>query len=210
MTITNGYLTIDEAVEYVGQSDVRDTAMLEDVVTAASRLIDRHCDRHFYQATATARIFDSPDGYSLTFGPFNDLVSVTSVKTDDNEDGSYETTRSATTYQLHPVGATTRGPAAWPYTSLHMLGGATLPTPTITGRVGLIEITGTWGWPTAPPPEVKQACRLIVAEMAKLKDAPLGIAGGDVMGVAYVGRRLPARAVDLLAPFRHPLNFGLA
>jgi hypothetical protein len=210
LSITNGYLTAEEAREYVGQNDSRAIEILEDVVTASSRLVDRHCGRHFYQVTATARIFDSADGYSLTFGPFNDLVSVTTVKTDDNEDGSYETTRSASTYQLHPVGATTKAPAAWPYTSLHMLGGASLPVIGTTGRHGLIEITGTWGWPTAVPPEVKAATRIIVAEVFKLKDAPLGVAGFGEMGVSYVGRRMPARALDLLAPFRHPLNFGMA
>lgn len=206
MTITNGYLTIDEAVEYVGQVDTRDKAELEDIVTAASRLIDRHCGRHFYQQSATARKFDTIDGSCVWFGPFNDLYSVTSVKSDDNEDGTFETTHSASTYQLHPVNQT--APAVWPYTSLHMLSGASLPTPGATGRIGLIEVTGTWGW-AAVPPEVKSACRIIVAELAKLKDAPLGAAGFGEMGVSYVSRRLPARAVDLLAPFLHPQNFGL-
>lgn len=212
MSITNGYLTEEEARTYIGRNDAKDPALLEDIVTAASRLIDRHCGRHFFQQTATARIFDSPDGYCVTFGPFNDLVSVTTLKTDADGSGSYETTVSSSDYQLLPVGATTMGPVAQPYTSLRMLGSATLPTPWefSSGRHGLIEITGTWGWPTAVPTEVKAACRIIVAEVAKLQDAPLGIAGGDAMGVAYVGRRLPARAVDLLAPFRHPLNMGLA
>lgn len=208
MSITNGYLTIDEATEYVGRSDVRDPADLEDVVTAASRLIDRHCGRHFYQVAATARIFDSDDSYCVNFGPFNDLVSLTSVKTDDNEDGVYETTRSATTYQLHPVGASTMAPAVWPYTSLRMLGGQTLPYLSTTGRRGLIEITGTWGWP-AVPPEVKQACRIIVAEVNKLRDAPLGSYSGPMDTASFVRNNFPPRARDLLSPFRQTMNIGV-
>lgn len=209
MTITNGYLTEAEARDYVGAVDARNPEFLEDVVTAASRLIDRHCGRHFYQVTATARVFDSADGYTVQFGPFNDLASVTSVKTDDNEDGTFETTRSATTYQLHPVNASTAAPAVWPYTSLVMLSGNTLPTGSWTGRRGLVEITGTWGW-SAVPPEVKQAARLIVAEIAKMKDAPLGTFAGPMDTANFVRNQMPPRARDLLAPFRHPLNFGLA
>lgn len=209
MSLTNAYLTEAEARDWAMRNETKPTDILEEVVNSASRLIDRHCGRHFYQVTATARIFDSEDGYCIHFGPFNDLVSVTTVKTDDNEDGTYETTRSATTYQLHPVGASTMGPAVWPYTSLHMLGGQTLPWLSTTGRRGLVEITGTWGWP-AVPPEVKQACKLIASEMLKMQEAPLGVAGGDFSGVSFVRNQLPPRARDLLAPFRHPLNMGIA
>lgn len=211
MAVTNGYLTEEEARAYVGRNDSKDPALLEDIVTAASRLIDRHCGRHFYQQAATARIFDSRDRHCVEFGPFNDLVSVTTLKYDSTGDGTYDTTVSASNYQLHPVGATTKGPQAEPYTSVVILNGLDFPVPSefSTGRVGLIEVTGTWGWPSVPL-EVKQAARIIVAEVAKLQDAPLGTYAGPMDSVAYVRNNLPPRARDLLAPFRHPLNFGLA
>lgn len=211
MTITNGYLTTSEAVEFVGRNDARDTELIDDIVTSVSRLIDRHCGRHFYQQAATARIFDSWNGYTVEFGPFNDLVSVSSFKYDDNDDGVYEVTLAASRYQLLPVGANTAAPVAKPYTSVQLLGSSgDLPTPYdfTSGRQGLIEITGTWGWPSVPP-EVKQSARLLVNEVVKLQDAPLGIAGGD-MGVAYVGRKMPGRVLDLLSPFRLQSNAGIA
>ena len=48
MAIVNGYLTIDEAVSYIGVNETRDTTELEDVVTSVSRLIDRYCGRQFF------------------------------------------------------------------------------------------------------------------------------------------------------------------
>lgn len=212
MTITNGYLTTEEARTYVGLNQSANTEdVLDDVVTSVSRLIDRHTGRHFYQQTATARTFDTEDGYCVKFGPFNDLVSVTTVKVDANEDGAFETTLSGSAFQLLNLQGKVppSAPVQWPSEQLVMLGGQTLPYLSTTGRRGLIEITGTWGWP-AVPAEVKQACRIIVAEVFKLKEAPLGVAGFNEFGSLRVGSRLPARAVDLLAPYRHPLNFGIS
>jgi len=145
-----------------------------------------------------------------TLGPFNDLVSVSAFAYDNNDDGTFESTLTASQYQLiDPVQG--QAPATWPYTQVTVLAlGAVLPiAPAASGRTGLIRITGTWGWP-AVPIEVKQATRILVAEMAKLQDAPIGVAGFGEFGVVRLGRQLPARAMQLLQPFRHPQNVGLA
>lgn len=211
MTITNGYLTTTELQDYVGRNEARDTAELEDVITSASRLIDRFCGRHFWQATATTRKFDSPDGYNVQFGPYNDLVSATTVAYDTNDDGTYDATLTATEYQLLPADAATRGPLAEPYTALRLLSlsAAFQTAPAPSGRTGLISITGTWGWPSVPP-EVKQACRIMGAELYKMADSPMGAIGMGEFGIMRVSSTLPARARQLLQPFRHPLNFGAA
>jgi hypothetical protein len=211
MAIVNGYVTLAEAVEYIGRSEARDSAELEDVITSASRLIDRFCGRHFWQATATTRKFDSPDGYRILFGPYNDVVSVTSVASDSNDDGTYDATLTATEYQLTPADAATRGPVAEPFTGLQLLNiSQAFPlAPAASGRTGLISITGNYGWP-AVPPEVKQACRILSAELYKMADSPMGAIGMGEFGVMRVSSTLPPRARQLLMPFRHPLNFGAA
>jgi hypothetical protein len=210
MAVVNGYLTTSEAQSYIGMSAGTDTAELDDVVTSVSRMIDRFCGRHFYQATATQKFFDSEDSESIDFGPYGDLVTATAVAYDDNDDGTYESTLSATDYQLTPQGATTRGPVSEPFTGLRVLSGISLPlAPAASGRTGLVRITGTWGWP-AVPTEVKQAARILVAEVFKLSDAPLGVAGFGEFGVVRVQRQMPARAIQLLQPYRHPSNVGFA
>lgn len=210
MTVTNGYLTAQEAATYIGRQFPDGSGILDDAITAVSRMIDRHCGRHFYTVTAT-RYFDTDCADELELGPYNDLVSVTTLKSDADGDGVYETTHTSDTYQLCPVGATSRAPYAEPYTEIELLSSATLfPLYSATGREKPIQIVGSWGWPTAVPVEVKQAARILIAEMAALQHAPLGLAGSPEFGLSRVPSRMPARAADLLAPLVHPDHVGIA
>lgn len=208
MTITAGYLTQDEALTYVKAANTS-SEFVEDCVNTASRWIDQHCSRHFYQdgtvGTPVARTFQVDDLRCLRFGPHNDLTSISTLKTDSTGDGTYETTISASSYELGPLNAAARNE---PYLTLRLFAGTEFPTST-TGRSDLIQVTGVWGWP-AVPPQVKSACRILVAEMVKLQDAPLGFAGGMEMGTAYVGSMAVKKAQMMLAPLRHPDGFGIA
>lgn len=206
MTITNGYLTTKEAEAYIGRQFADGSGVLDDIITAASRMVDRHCSRHFYTVTAT-RYFDAHGCSTLTLGAFNDLVSVTTMKSDDNDDGTYETTHTA--YQLLPKGAAGWAPDGQPYTSLRLLNSVTFPSCPSSGREGLIEIAGSWGWP-AVAVDVKQATRVIVAELAKLQDAPLGMLGSAEFGMSRIPPQKQRHVRDLLAPFVHPLSWGIA
>jgi hypothetical protein len=206
MTITNGYLTQAEALAYVGQNLVQDTSLLDDVVTSSSRMIDRYCGREFFQTTEARTFATSDDIYTLGFGSFNDLVSVTTLKTDPTGAGVYSTTIGATSFQLLPYNAPQ---ASEPYTDLQLLGGVQWPVPTFNMRQNTVEITGVWGWPSVPL-DVKQACRIIVAEISKMQESPLGVAGFGEFGVMRVSKTMPPRAMQLLAPYRHGRNFGIA
>ena len=208
MTITNGYITSAEAQAYTGVNLAGSTALLDDVVTASSRLIDEYCGRHFYSETSI-RYFDTDDSQVLTLGAFNDLTSATSITEDRAGDGTYSTTYTASEYQLGPVGAATRAPIAEPFSELRLLDNVTFSVVVPTGRRGLIKINGTWGWP-AVPVEVKQACRIIVAEVMKLESAPLGIVGFADFGVTRVSKSMSPRAIQMLSPYRHGGNFGIA
>lgn len=212
MAVTNGYLTPSEASAYIGRQYADADGILDDVITAVSRMIDRHCGRHFYTVSAT-RYFDTTSETRLELGPWNDLVSVTTLKSDPTGDGVYDITHSSTYYQLQPVGATAMAPYAQPYTSIELLTGATdfpLAGSTTTGRQGLIQIAGSFGWPTSVPIEVKQAARVLCAEMAKVQDAPLGLVGSPEFGMSRVPGYMPRHARDLLAPFVHPDFVGIA
>jgi hypothetical protein len=221
MAVTNGYLTPSEASAYIGRQYADADGILDDVITAVSRMSDRHCGRHFYTVSAT-RYFDTTSETRLELGPWNDIVSITPLKSDPTGDGVYDITHSSTYYQLRPVGATSMAPYAQPYTSIELLTGATdfplagrsragasLGSVT-TGRQGLIQIAGSWGWPTSVPIEVKQAARILCAEMAKVQDAPLGLVGSPEFGMSRVPGYMPRHARDLLAPFVHPDYVGIA
>jgi hypothetical protein len=203
VTITNGYLTTDEARQYAGLSYDADTELLDDVVTAVSRAIDQACQRHFWQTSAgTARYFESPMSATLHLGAFCDLVTVTEVKVDRDGDGTYEETITASDYALGPANPSA-APEQRPYTQLTLLNSVLFPVPggsAGTGRVALTRITGTWGWP-AVPAAVKQACRIQVARIVKRQESPMGVAGFGEFGVVRL-TKLDPDVDSMLQPYK--------
>lgn len=186
MTIANGYLTTDEAREYAGLSDLANTELLDDVVTAVSRLIDQACQRTFWQTPAdTARLFPTTSSNVLEFGAFNDAADITEVAVDRDGDGVFEEVISATDYVLEPV-ERSAAPETRPITSVRLLNNACWPG-VGGGRTHLIQLTGTWGWPDVPA-MVKQACRLQTARVLKRQESSLGVAGFGEFGVIRVSR----------------------
>ena len=87
-------------------SDARLLALLEDV----SRWIDGHCNRHFY-VLETTRTFNG-GGLELLVP---DLISITSLKTDENRDRVYELTWAGGDYLLYPLNAEPQQPWGRPY-----------------------------------------------------------------------------------------------
>lgn len=188
MTITNGYLTLDEAQDYIGQPSGATNPQLEDVVESVSRLIDGYCQRHFWQTDAgTTRLFTAVDLYVIQLGAFNDLVSASAV----TENGA-----AVTGYRLEP--RNTAGPETRPFTSIRRTVGYWQMSEA--DDLWEVAVTGVWGWPTVPA-AVKQACRLQVARVFKRADSPLGVAGFGEFGVVRV-TQLDPDVKALLAPYR--------
>lgn len=200
MAIVKGYATLDELIDWNGGDQIQDELKLENAITATSRGIDNHCQRHFWQDVAAARYFDTDDAYMLKLGAFNDLVSITTLKTDENADGVFETTWAATDYQRLPLNLGA-APEAKPSRKIKAISGRTFPSPSCTGREGLIEIVGTWGW-AAVPQNVFQACLIHASRIFKRKDSPEGVAGWGDFGAIRVGKTDPD-VLDLLQPYRH-------
>lgn len=177
MTIENGYCTLEEIRAWVGiadATDVADDSRLELAVEAVSRRIDQYCERRFYKATET-RVFTPEDDGTLAF--VTDLVSATTVRTDDDGDGTFETTWDASWYRLEPRNAAVDGK---PYTRI-------VVAPRATRRFWRnveIEIAGAFGVPDNCPwlKIVKQATLIQVHRMLKRKDSPFGVAGSGELG----------------------------
>lgn len=168
---------------------------------AASRWAEQWCERHFWRtASSEVRTFEPGDLYCLRLPEFNDLVSVTTLKTDASGDGTYETTWTTGDYQLQPVNPGA-APETKPYTRIRAVGSQLFPwiVSGILARRDLIQITGVFGWP-AVPSAVKQACGLMAAELFRRKDAPLGTAGEGEFLIPTTSQTQQAKA--LLAPYR--------
>lgn len=196
MAVVNGYCTLADLQSWNTATQTGHVAMLETAIEASSRWIDQFCQRHFWQASATARTFPSPT--DLRTLRIDDLAAITSLKTDEAGDGTFETTWSATDYELLPLNPAA-SPEARPWTTVRSTGRC-FPTPTCTGRVARVEITGTWGWP-AVPVDVKQACLMLAARVFIRKESPVGVAGFGEFGAIRV-RNADPDVMALVEPYR--------
>lgn len=178
MAPTNGYCTTAELKArlwpYGVTPDAYDDTIFDQVVTAVSRWIDRFCGRRFYtSAEDETRYFTAVDASELLGG---DLVSVTSLATDEDGDRTYERTWAATDYDLLPANASLEGLPYW------MIG--VTPNGNYVFPVNLrkaVKIVGKWGFSSCPA-DVKEACLLQCERIYKRKDAPFGVVGSPEAG----------------------------
>lgn len=198
MSVANGYCTLAELQSWNTATETGDIATLEAAIEASSHWIDQWCQRHFWQTTPTNRTFPSPT--DLRTLRIDDLAAITSLKTDEAGDGTFEITWSAADYELLPLNPSA-APEARPWTTVRATGtGRWFPVPTCTGRTARVEITGTWGWP-AIPRDVNQACILQAARLFIRKESPQGVAGWGEFGAIRVRNTDPDVAA-LLEPYR--------
>ena len=174
MTIVNGYCTLAEARTWLGfkTSDTTDDdALIEAIVEEVSRWIDNKCQRRFYKNTvAETRYYTARDEYIVET---DDIVSLTSLKTDDDGDGTFETTWSTDNYVLWPFNGEE------PYRRIEVnRGSMTYLFPRVKKGV---QAVGIFGWSSVPS-TIKRACIMQTARIFKRQDAIFGVAGSTAMG----------------------------
>jgi hypothetical protein len=149
--------------------------MLETALEAVCRAIDDYTGRRFYSTTGT-RYYTAEDSQCL---PIDDLLAVSTLKTDEDGDGTYETTWSSTCYYLQPDNASHFGQPFW---ELAVANNSSVVFPTDVKRG--VEINGTWGYnqTTAVPAPVRKATLFQAARDFRAIEAPLGTAGGPEFG----------------------------
>lgn len=193
MAISQGYTTLASVKAILRITDSVDDALLEECIESASRQIDTHCERIFTFGTAT-RVYAPNDSFVTEI---DDLISLTSLKTSSDADGVYDTTWSTSDYQLEPLNGLVGGMKA-PYTHIRAVGDFTFSD---VGGEATVQVTGVFGYGTAIPTDIKQACNLLAIRQFKRYDSPLGVAGFGDIGVVRVSRVDPD--IDaLLAPYR--------
>jgi hypothetical protein len=199
---TNGYCTLDQVRSHLGYktTETSNNAGIDAAIDAASRLIDAHCGRRFWQdGTVVTREFWA---YSPRCVEVDDISTTTGlvVKIDDDGDGTFETTLTITTdFFLIPANAADRVPV-WPYEEVWLADNYSFPRLS-NGRPG-VQVTAKFGWP-AVPDDVEFACIIQAAQLFKAKEA---IFGAIALGES-ASRLIPAidrQALALLADYRKP------
>jgi len=187
LSITNGYATLNQLKVWVGvgTADAVDDTMFEMAIESASRMVDDDCDRVFYASgTAVARVFAPSDHY---VAHIDDAIAITSIQTDEDEDGVYETTWATTDYQTEPLNGVVGG-QAWPITRLRAIGTKRFDDD---DAQATLKVTGQWGFGTATPIAITQATLILASRIYKRADSPLGVAGFGDMGAMRVTRNDP-------------------
>lgn len=201
MAITNGYATLAEvkAALRIPSADTMDDALIETAIEAASRDIDAHTERNFYNAGTAARLYVPTDSF-LT--EIDDAVSVSKVES--SSDGTIFDIdwNMASDVQLEPLNGITGG-LAQPYTRLRAIGSYLFPVwdiKNVNAQQATVRVTAVWGWATVPR-AIKQATILYAARQFKRYDSPLGVAGFGDLGAINI-TRIDPDVLQLIGPFR--------
>lgn len=196
--VGSDYATLAELKTQLTITDAADDASLTAALTESSRAIDEHCGRHFDVPSAVSvRVFEPNDDTSLEV---DDIATTTGlvVRTDDNDDGAFETTWAISTdFIVAPHNAITDG---LPVTRLTGVGSRGFPIGTMRPTV---QVTAQFGW-VAVPAQVKRATLIMAARLFRRRNTPEGVAGGSDFGVVRISRWEDPDVVRLLAPFVRP------
>jgi hypothetical protein len=138
------YATLAQFKAAVGITDSTDDAALQNVLDATDTLIDLYCDRKTGFGTATETRYYTAEAYDYVLT--DDLVSVTTLTTDDLENGTYSTTWTANTdFQLTPKNYALDG---LPYTGISRSNAFTKNFPK--GIFLGVKVVGVFGFPALP------------------------------------------------------------
>jgi hypothetical protein len=185
------YTTVSEVKTYLHISGAGDDALLGDLVTRASRIIDQHCGRWFYADTQT-RSYDAVGshitGRLLLLDA--DLLALTTLV---NGDG---TTIDNDDVILRPIN--------WPpYFGIALRTSSNLRWAYTDDPEGAISVTGSWGYSQTPPEPVAHAAVRLAAWLYRQRDTGVDSAQVEVTerGVSIAPARLPRDVLELIAPY---------
>ena len=159
---------------------------IDAAILASDASIDQYCGRTFEAASSTRAY--QPTSAFLVY--CDDLTSKTiTLRTDDDDDGIYETTLTANTDYIvfgntSPYRLIKNVNGGWP---LSYYGRPT------------VQVQGTFGYAAAVPNTVKQASLLLSSRLYQRKASPLGFQAGVVseLGPVRISRNDPDVAAML-------------
>jgi hypothetical protein len=197
------YCQVGDLAHALGIGDVADDPEMELAVEAASRAIDQHCDRFFYQVGTEVdpAVFYFTAGVPRTVR-IDDAVTIDEVAVDQDGSGTFAT--AVTGFVAAPYNPQ----AGWPYTSVELPGQASHLFPL--HRRG-VRVTGVFGWPSVPAQVTEAAVMQSARWLKRVKEAPFGVAGMpsfDGAGIRLMNRLDPDVELMLSALRRNPILVG--
>lgn len=164
------YATVAEARGWLSIDDSYDDDTISLALASAEDAVTEHCGWRFDSVSATY-VFQASATNLLDLGALPLASSTITLRTDDDDDGVYETLWASTDYQLEPLnGIGPDGLPGWPYTCVR---GIARSFPVLaSGRPG-VQIAGTFGW-SAVRDNVKLATVITTGWLWASKSSPTG------------------------------------
>ena len=194
-------ITDAQAKDWLNITDAEDDATVALLAAAVSNQVRAYCGRSFNSEAAqvaSARYFRPLDAWTVAI---DDAYEITTVATDNGDDGTYSTTWSSSDWyglpanRQNPYGSSDR----WPYTSIRAVESREFPY----AQRPSVKVTAKWGWSDSSvndlPDDVTLACRMLLQEMNKARDGGYDTFTTD-SGFTQIRRNLVVR--DLLQPYR--------
>jgi hypothetical protein len=191
MAITNGYCSLADVKAAARITDSIDDTLLELSIESASREIDSYTERVFYSTggTPVARVYIPQDIYLVET---DDIVSVTTVKSDSAGDGTFDVTWTVSDFQLEPLNGRAGG-IDTPATRIRAIGDYLWPVyepRNVNSNQASVQVTGVFGFATVPT-AVRQATILSALRQYKRYESPTGVLGFSDIGAVRVGQARP-------------------
>jgi hypothetical protein len=201
MAMTNPYASLNDVKAAARITDTIDDGLLEIAIESSSRDIDAYTERVFYStgATAVARVYIPQDIYLVET---DDIISVTTLKSDSTGNGTFDVTWAASDYQLEPLNGRAGG-IDTPATRIRAIGDYLWPVyepRNVNSNQASVQVTGRFGFASIPS-AIKQATILASLRAYKRYESPTGVLGFSDMGVVRVGR-LDPDVERLIQPYR--------
>jgi len=195
------YATVDELRSFIADGSTGSDTELALAIEAASRSVDRICNRQFGMTDApqTRTYAAQYDHITSAFGParcwggphrrwvieIDDLMTVDGLVVQTN-DGA-----TITDYLPAPVNAVLGGR---PWTKLLLGQGVSIPPG------AQVVVTGTFGW-SAVPDTIKLATLIQASRLFARRHAPFGIAGDPQVGQMRLLERLDVDLATSVQPY---------
>lgn len=176
-------------------TDTSDDGVIEILIEAASRYLDRETGDIFYLGSADETRYYTPKGSNRKIR-FDSLGSFTSISVDSTGSGDYSALQ-ATDYNLMPPNAAAKG---LPYTGAEI---AVLSTSYFSTFRNSTKLVGKFGWP-AVPKDIKEACLSIAQNLNGARSGQSS--GGNVTitaaGIVIRPQDVPAFAQKVIEHYR--------
>jgi hypothetical protein len=185
-------ITVADLKAHLSIGGPQHDAVVMNAVNAVNQSVVQYCGRDFDDAGGvSARVFKPRTRCVCVVDDFHTIAGLV-VKTDEGDDGTFETTWAATDFQLEPLNGRENGIAV-PYYRIVAVESRSFP---MLVRAS-VEVTARWGWASVPA-AVKQAALLWAARTFHRKDSPQGVAGFNEFGAV----RLTSTDSDIVGPLR--------